>query len=149
MVYDKNISSFDPMDVPVINLSAIIEKTNIDPKELACQLFPGHKHPKMALDRVLSGEGVLDERQISRLSHFTGIPVGDLFTNSEWKVSIEDNVYTLECGQFKAKLDPRFMSTKLYHRHTLYHGFIIHSSSITLGEYIARLEFEISKLNKK
>lgn len=128
-----------------INLIKIIEAKKLDVKEIADQLFPNHKYPKMALDRVLSGDGVLDADQISRFSFYTGIPIAELYEGAEWRSSITGHTHVLSNGDYVAQLDTETWTTKLYHRGSLFHTFIIHNSSISLSEYIEKLNGEISK----
>lgn len=131
-----------------IDLKKIIQAKKLDPKEVAQELFPTHKHPKLALDRVLAGGGVLDADQISRFSLFTGLPISELYSGAGWKSTIEGHTHVLVSGDYTAKLDTKTWTTKIFHRDSLFHDFIIHSPSITLSEYINRLDLEISKLNK-
>ena len=51
-----------------IDLKEIIEKRKLDAKDVAQQLFPGIKYPKLALNRIIAGEAVLDANQISKLA---------------------------------------------------------------------------------
>ncbi len=132
-----------------INLGKIIKAKKLDEHEVAKQLFPLHKYPKMALDRVNKGEGVLDANQISKFSLYSGIPIAELYSGSEWKSSIDKTTHILTSGDFTAKLDTTNWTTKLFHKDSLFHTFVIHSSSITLEEYIEKLKSEINKTNNK
>ncbi len=128
-----------------IDLEKIIQGKKLDPKEVAQELFPTHKHPKLALDRVLSGDGVLNADQISRFSLFTGLPISELYSGANWTSKTEGHTHVLVSGDYTAKLDTKTWTTKVFHKGSLFHDFIIHSSSITLSEYIGRLDSEISK----
>ena len=48
-------------------------------------------------------------------------------------------------GDYRAELNAETWTTKLFHKHSLFHEFIIHSSSISISEYIGKVETEISK----
>ncbi len=128
-----------------IDLRKIIQVKKLDLKEVAQELFPAHKHPKLALDRVLAGEGVLDADQISRFSLYSGIPIAELYSGAGWKSTIEEHTHVLVSGDYTAKLDTKSWTTKIFHKNSIFHEFIIHNSSITLGEYIEKLNSEISK----
>jgi len=128
-----------------IDLKKIIAVKKLDNREVAQELFPGHKHPKLALDRVLLGEGVLNADQISRFSLYSGIPIAELYSGANWRSSIQDQNHILVSGNYRAELDTVTWTTKLFHKDSLFHQFIIHSSSISLGDYIERLDIEISK----
>jgi hypothetical protein len=128
-----------------IDLKKIIAAKKLDVKKVALVLFPGHKHPKLALDRVLSGAGVLDANQISVFSLYSGLPIAELYSGADWSSRIEGAKHILLSGDYRAELDTSNWTTKLFHNDSLFHEFIIHSSSIGLGEYIDRLNLEISK----
>jgi hypothetical protein len=127
-----------------IDLGKIIEVKKLDPREVAEHLFPKHKHPKLALDRVLAGDGVLDADQISRFSLFSGIPIAELYIGSDWQSVTKGNEHVLTSGDYEARLSTEDWTTRLFHKGSLFHTFIIHRSSITLEEYIAKLNQEIS-----
>lgn len=128
-----------------IDLGKIIEVKKLDTKEVAEQLFPLHKYPSLALTRVIAGEGTLDADQISRFSLYTGIPIAELYEGSEWRSTIEGHTHILSSGEYVAHLDTQTWTTKLFHKESLFHTFVIHSPSITLSEYIEKLNSEISK----
>jgi hypothetical protein len=131
-----------------IDLGKIILAKKIDADKLAKELFPSHKYPKLALDRVIKGEGVLDADQISRFSFSSGIPIAELYNQAGWTSRFEGNTHVLTSGDYSAELDSRTWTTKLFHKSTLFHSFVMHSQSITLGDYLYTLESEIQKAKK-
>jgi len=128
-----------------INLKKIIEVKRLDLKNVADELFPGHKYPKLALDRVLSGKGVLDADQISRFSFYSGIPIEQLWDGAGWRSTMQGQKHILFNGAYRAELNTTTWTTKLFHKDSLFHEFVIHSSSIGLGDYMKMLNTEISK----
>lgn len=131
-----------------INLGKIIKAKNLNRKQVAQELFPGNKHPVMALDRVLKENSVLDADQISRFSLFTGIPISELYSGANWQSKIEGKKHVLVSGDYRAELNTDDWTTKLFHRGSIFHEFVIHSASITLGDYIGLLESEIQNQKK-
>lgn len=129
----------------MIDLSKIIEDRQLDKTEVADRLFPEHKHPKMALGRVLVGEGDLDASQISLFSLYSGIPIAELYTGGGWVSTLGESTHTLTCGEFTAELDSKTWTTKLFKNGSVFHQFILSSKSISLEEYIHMLDSEISK----
>ena len=128
-----------------IDLKKIIHAKKLDAKEVAAQLFPTHKHPKLALDRVLAGEGVLDANQISRFSFYSGIPIAELYEGAGWRSTSDGSTHVLTNGDYTAELDTATWTTKVYHKKSLFHEFVIHSSTISLGVYVETLNSVISK----
>lgn len=123
-----------------IDLGKIIEVRGLDNTEVASLLFPKNKHSKMALKRVIAGEGVLDADQISRFSMYTGIPISELYEGAGWHSTIEGHTHILVSGDYTAKLNTQTWTTQLYHNDSLFHEEVLTDPSITLAEYIRTLE---------
>ena len=128
-----------------INLKKIIEVKNLDKKEVAAELFPTNKFATLALDRVLDGKSVLDANQISRFSLYSGIPIAELYSGADWSSTIKGGTHVLLKGAYRAELDSKTWTTKLFHKDSLFHEFILHKPSISLAEYIETLNSVISK----
>jgi hypothetical protein len=128
-----------------IDLGKIIKAKKLDETEVAELLFPSNSYPKLALRRVVKGEGVLDADQISKFSLYSGIPIAELYTGNEWRSDIDGNKHVLVSGEYKAILDTSTWTTTIFHKESLFHEFIMHSPTIGLSEYIERLNHEISK----
>ena len=134
----------------VINLGQLIEAHKLDPKELAAELFPGIKYPKLALNRILSGEAFLDANQISRLSLYTGIPIEGLYSGQEWQIK-SDSSDILRIispdGAYRAELNTQDWTTKIFDRDTIFHEEALPSGSMSLRAYIAYLNNLITNKN--
>ena len=132
-----------------INLASVLASTSLTKNEIAAQLYPGRKHPQLALNRVLAGEADLDSEQISKLSLLTGIPIPRLFTGGSWTASTARGTHTLTSGSYRAELDTRTWITKIFHNGSLCHESILHSGVITLSEYISLLDIVVNQIIKK
>ncbi len=128
-----------------IDLKKIIKVKNLNKKEVAAELFPANKFALLALDRVLAEKGVLDADQISRFSLYSGIPIAELYSGADWSSTIKNGTHVLLKGDYRAELDTKTWTTRLFHNDSLFHQFIIHSAGISLGDYIDTLNSEISK----
>ena len=130
-----------------IDLNQLIEDKDLDldKGEIAVQLFPDNKYPKLALDRVLRNESALDANQISKLSAITGVSVEDLFSGG-WKCSTTEDTWEFTKGDYKAVYKIKTKNTSIYRGGSLAHEFIIHSSTIPLSDYIRELKTQIEKL---
>lgn len=128
-----------------INLEAIVKKYDLDKKELAAQLFPGNKFPRVAFKRVLLGEAELNASQISKLALWVGVEISDLFlTGSQgWKKTSTMGVITLSNGLYKAELDTTAWITRVFHNDSLFHESIIHSGTTPLSEYLNKINLII------
>ena len=131
-----------------IDLNQIIKDNNLSVSELAKQLFPTNKHPKLALDRVLSMRSVLDANQISKLALMLDIPISELFEGGRWKMKSVGDTHTFTTGDYKAILDFKNNFTKIFHKDSLHHSCLITPITITLSEYLKKLDLEILKIKK-
>jgi hypothetical protein len=122
----------------VINLGQIIEAQNLDTTQLAAELFPGNKYPKLALNRILTGEAFLDANQISRLSLFTGIPIHKLYNGGEWELKASADILTIVSPDkgYRAELNTQTWITKVYDKDTIFHEETLPSGSMSLRAYI-------------
>ena len=122
-----------------IDLDKIIKKKKLDKKELAQQLFPGHKYASLALNRVIKGDGFLDSNQISLLSELTGIKIGNLYSGNEWDLKNDKGLIVFTSGNFRAELDTNTWVTKVFDNDSLFHESVIHSDSTPLSVYLTQL----------
>jgi len=132
-----------------INLQNIIDSQELDTIEVAKQLFPNNKYPKLAINRILDGSAFLDSNQISKLSMLTGIPIELLYSDGKWsKAKATDGLLKFTADDYTAELNTKDWTTKLYHKDSLFHEDIIHDKSIPLSEYLSQLSNLIIKHSK-
>lgn len=103
------------------NLNKVIKLYNLDTEEVATTLFPHVKYQKLALDRVLKGEAVLDTEQLEALAKLAGVLIHDLFVVEDWKGSTEDGCLTFLKGEYKVKLNYRGVYLSIYKGSELIH----------------------------
>lgn len=134
----------------VINLRQIIEAQNLDEKALAEELFPGNKYPKLALNRILTGEAFLDSNQISRLSAYTGIPIHGLYNAGEWQIKADSkNVLKIISpdGSYRAELNTETWITQIFDKDTIFHEETLPAGAMSLRAYVSYINNLI--INKK
>lgn len=129
-----------------INVSAICTAKNLDYDFVAAQLYPGTKHPRLALNRAVK-LGLLNQHQISKLSLLSGIPIGQLFTGGDWKAENKEHVHVFTNSEFTAELCTQSWTTRLFHNKSMFHEHILHDKRITLVGFIGMLNSEILKFN--
>lgn len=128
-----------------IKVKEIIDKQGLDVNEVAQQLFPGIKYPRLALNRVMSGKAVLDENQISKFSLLSGIPLADLFSGENWNAKSKKGLHVFTNGEFRAELNTETWVTKVFHNESLFHESIIHSGATPISEYLSEIDLIIVK----
>lgn len=133
-----------------IQLSKIIELQGLDPRFLAMKLFPSHKYPAQALDRVVKGEGLLNSDQVLTLSEITNIPVGFLYAAGEWTAQGTLNKISFVSGEVVADLDLKSFKTKLSHFHKgrEFVETVVHPQDIHAKVYLSDLTDLIIKNSK-
>lgn len=126
-----------------INIKEIIIEKLLDTNEVAVHLFPKNKYPRLALNRVMAGTAVLNADQISKFSLFSDVPIADLYEGKNWKAIKEtgkEKVLILTSGKYRAELNTENWTTKLFHKDSLFHEFVMSSKTLTLREYTTYLD---------
>lgn len=134
-----------PKIMRTIDLKGIISKQELDPKEVAQQLFPGNKYPKLALNRVLAGEAVLDANQISKLALLTGLSIDQLYSENDWKSTSKAGIIAFQNGEYKAELSTETWVTKIFHNGSLFHESVITPGATPVSQYLRELNSIINK----
>ena len=132
-----------------IELQKIIQDHQLDVRDLAKELFPSHQHPSMALTRIIQGKGVLDANQISLLSEITGQSINSLFNQSEWVAQSREGIIFFSSGDFRAELDMEKNTSKVFHKDSIFHETILHTTSIPLSEYLKEISESVLKFKNK
>lgn len=128
----------------VIKIKEVIDRNGLDFEETAKHLFPRNKYPRLALNRVIAGEAVLDADQISKLSLLSGVAIEDLFSGN-WEVQRKPGKIVIQSEDYRAELDTESWITSVFHKKSLIHESVIHSGSISLQNYIDAIETVINK----
>src|SRR5665811_1176034 len=81
-----------------INLSGIIAQQKLSEKDIAKQLFPTNKYPKLALSRVLRNEATLDADQISRLAALLNCTISELYSCLLYTSDAADDLTRVDLG---------------------------------------------------
>jgi hypothetical protein len=123
-----------------INLQKIIDEHKLDKNDLANKLFPFNKFPDRALNNVLKGKTLLNSNQISALSLYTGLPIEQLYENTQWKHRIIKSQHVLESGEYKAILHLDGNKVDVYAKGTLLKEEILTNNLTTMKELINKIE---------
>jgi hypothetical protein len=109
-------------------------------REIGALLYPSALHPDLAIEGVIKGKKALDSKQLERLASYLGVTVSSFFTTDKWKARTKNGAHYFENGEYKAELCTTTWVTKVFHKESLFHEEIIHSGSITLREYLKKIE---------
>lgn len=127
-----------------VKVKEVISQKNLDMKEVAQQLFPKNKYPRLALNRVMAGDAVLDADQISKLALMAGVQISDLYTGN-WKAKSRKGVHVFTNDEYTAELNTETWITKIFHKDSMIHEAVIHSGTTPLSDYLNELDSIINK----
>jgi hypothetical protein len=132
----------------MVNVQSFMDVHELDPQEVAKELFPTNAYPVMALKRILTGEALLDSDQIQKLAHLAGVGVEKVF-NKGWSRSTDRSEngpkYILTSGSWRAEIDRMSWVTRLFHNDRPVVEEIISKPTVGLVEYINDLELAITR----
>jgi len=133
-----------------IQLQKIIDLQKLDTSKLAAELFAGHKHPAMALNRVLSGKMLLNAKQVIQLSDITNLPIGFLYSAGGWLASAEINKLTFVAGEVLAELDTKTFRTLIsyFHKGAPFVQTVLHPAGTSAKTYLSELTEIVIKNSK-
>lgn len=131
-----------------MDLKKIIKDSKIPKKEIARQLFPNHKHPDPALQRIVNQEGFLDEKQIIKLAYMLEMEPADLL-REEWKVTAGNKQHTFTSGEYVVKLNTDTGLTRIYHNESLEVQDVITFQAVTMTDYFKYINSLIQKIKKR
>jgi len=129
-----------------LKIAEAITASGLPEPEVAVHLFPAHRHPGMALTRVLKGEGDLSSTQVSKLALLAGVPVEAIYKGGDWLKTGHPHGVRFTRGEYTAELDTKTWITSIYRNSDLKHESVIHSGTTALSVYIAALEDIINNL---
>lgn len=122
------------------DIHRVIEYYKLDSDEIAKLLYPNAKYPKLAFDRILKGEAVLDVVQVEKLASHIGVLVADLFSSASWKSITEDNCLTFLKGSYKIKLNYNGAFVSIYKYNKLIGQPILNTIALSVHEFIDYLD---------
>lgn len=124
-----------------IDLNKIIKEQELVPWILSRQLWPTNAFPMQALKRVTEGTAQLEEEQIAKLAHITGLSIDELFQAAPWKITNSgENLLHFERDNWKASFDLESNAIKVYDKETLYCETLLVSKAIPLNEFLTILD---------
>ena len=128
-----------------IDVKKIIEHYSLDKDKVAEALFPNIRYKKVALDRILNGQAVIDANQINALSDMIGVLPQELYMINNWRGEFEDKSIVLKQNDYTAKLNHNGAFLSLYKNNDLVYQEI-NASNISLIDLITYLDNLIKKL---
>lgn len=134
--------------IKTIDLEKVMKFYGLPKAKLAALMFPENKYTLYAIDRVINGESELNATQLSRLAHYVGLSVDQLYTGAGWEYKKDGDYITFNNGDYEAILDTKNWITKIYSQKSMFHESIIHSGAIELSKYLEKLN-SLIKINKE
>lgn len=123
-----------------INVDLIIKNAGLETADVAKILFPDHDHPDRALNRVIKGDGLLDELQVFQLAALAGCEVSELYSGEGWKASFgADNQHTFRSDNWVAYYNANTGVTQLYGAQGGFRELVMSPANTTITEYLQTL----------
>ena len=123
------------------NITQLINTYSLNEDDLAKELFPNNKFPKVALARIISGISFLDTNQIEILARIINVQPGDLLKSQHW-TSTDINIYdtetiTFKKNNFRVELSLKTLVSNIYSSDKLIASeTLISDKNIKLSEYL-------------
>jgi len=126
-----------------IDLKRIMTVANLKTSFVGGHLFPDNKDPKAAVRRVANGEAYLNSWQIAKLSEVLNVPIGLLFDDASWRMSVpaglSKKVIQFKTYDYFAELDLTTMTTTVSRNGLLFFEKLESPKSIELTQYLSQL----------
>jgi hypothetical protein len=126
-----------------LDLKRIMITANLKASYIGAHLFPDNRDPRQAVQRVARGEAFLNSEQIAKLSELLNVPIGLLFDDASWCMSVKPerrNIINFRTYDYFAELNTETMETTLSRNDVLmFEKLINHDRGITLTDYLAQL----------
>lgn len=126
-----------------LDLKRIAETANLKASYLGAHLFPANKGQAHAVRRVMRGESLLNSEQIAKLSELLNVPIGLLFDDAAWHMSVpagRQNIINFRAYDYFAELNTETMVTTLTRNGQTFWGKLItHDRGIGLTDYLSQL----------
>ena len=125
-----------------LDLKRIAETANLKASYLGAHLFPNNKDQAHAVRRVMRGEMLLNSEQVVKLSEILNVPIGLLFEEAEWHMSVpagRKNIINFRAYDYFAELNTETMETRLSRNDIFYYTAMVHEKGIGLTDYLSQL----------
>lgn len=126
-----------------IDLNRIMTVANLKPSFVGAHLFPDNRDPSKAVRRVMRGDMLLNSEQIAKLSELLNVPIGLLFDDASWCMSVpaeRRNIINFRAYDYFAELDTTTMTTTISRNNLVFfEKLITHEKSIGLTDYLSQL----------
>jgi len=125
-----------------LDLKRIIKTANLKTSFVGAALFPNNIDPSKAITRVCRGEAHLNSEQIAKLSELLNVPIGFLFDDAIWDISVEagrKNIIRFRAYDYYAELNTETMTTRVSFNGTVYFEEVHHEKGIALTDYLSLL----------
>lgn len=126
-----------------LDLKRIMTTANLKASYVGAHLFPNNVDPAHAVRRVMRGETLLNSEQIAKLSELLNVPIGLLFDDASWHMSVKAdrrNIINFRAYDYFAELNTETMTTTLSRNGLVFFEKIItHDRGIGLTEYLSQL----------
>lgn len=114
------------------DLKKIIDLYGLKKAVVASVIFPKHKYPYVALNRLMSGDAELSVTQLERLASYLGEPVSSFFEDQTWAQGAKGGLLTYSKGPYLARVNYRGSMLSIFKNDELISRDVLNAQSMTL-----------------
>jgi len=126
-----------------LDLKKIMITANLKASYVGAHLFPNNVDPAHAVRRVTRGETFLNSEQVAKLSELLNVPIGLLFDDASWHMSVEAgrrDIINFRTYDYFAELNTETMTTIISRNGLLFFEKVVtHEKGIGLTDYLSQL----------
>ena len=121
-----------------MNLKQILSEIPGSRDVLLKELYPKHKHPERALDRLLAGKTTASAEEVETIARVLGLNASDIISGG-WKAKLHGNVHVLTHRDYTAIVNLSSGTVTISKNSEPIAEFALVSNFITLRELVNSL----------
>lgn len=123
-----------------IDINKVIDRTGLDIKEVARELFPGSGYPDSALKRVIDGRQKLYIDQAAKLANMAGISVDEMLNSKGWRIEGGLTGLQLTRNGYRALFNHHNGELRIFDRDTTKYETLYVVDIVTVSEFLNKID---------
>ena len=130
-----------------IDLNQIFVNKGVDRRDVAAFLYPEHKKPVAALNRIIHGKAELTASEIAKIAEYLNCSVDDLYSVHGYSMKSEARTLIFKSPEFEVCLDMDTFMAYIYKDKKYVSSMLVPARSIPVSEFIEQVEEYIKENN--
>lgn len=128
-----------------IDLKQLFTEVDVNIDEMAELLFPKNNYPRAALNRIFTGDSLLNSDQIYRIAKFFDIEVSVLYQPDDWSYIQQRRLQVIYLPKFKVFYDSELSYTTMYSKTDMTVIEFPSDSTLSMANYLKLVKNKISQ----